>query len=124
MQYAKLLGSNGLNITDVVTEMRFDTDSATPKMVFRAVRALEIEELEAVTTHGKSPEAKMAVTMSFQPASAKSARSEEPEELEFIKKEAPKPKAVETAEPIVREKKASATPTPTTMESILGEWAD
>jgi hypothetical protein len=71
-----------------------------------------------------SPEAKMAVTMSFQPASAKSARSEEPEELEFIKKEAPKPKAVETAEPIVREKKASATPTPTTMESILGEWAD
>ena len=124
MQYAKLLGSNGLNITDVVTEMRFDTDSATPKMVFRAVRALEIEELEAVTTHGKSPEAKMAVTMSFQPASAKSAHAAEPEELEFVKKEAPKPVAVDTAEPIVREKKAAATPTPTTMDAVLAEWAD
>jgi hypothetical protein len=120
MQYAKLLGSNGLNITDVVTEMRFDTDSATPKMVFRAVRPLDIEELEAVTAHGRSPEAKMAVTMSFQPTAAKSGA--EPEELTFVQTEKPAAKA--TAEPTVREKKSPATPTPTTMDDVLAEWAD
>jgi hypothetical protein len=124
MQYAKLLGSNGLNITDVVTEMRFDTDSATPKMVFRAVRALEIAELEAVKHHGESVEAKMAVTLSFAAPTPKSAESYEPEELTFV--QAAKPAvATETVddEPKVREKKAAA-PVPSSMESVLAEWAD
>jgi hypothetical protein len=114
MQYAKQLGSHGLNITDVVTEMRFDTDSATPKMVFRAVRALEVDELEAVRVHGASPEAKLAVTLSFQ---APSARSKEPEELTFVQAAKVAPTA---AEPVVREKKA--TPAAQTMEDVLAEW--
>lgn len=120
MQYAKHIGSHGLNITDVVTEMRFDTDSATPKMVFRAVRALEINELEAVRTHGASSEARIAVTLSFQ---APSARSAEPEELTFVQAAKVEPKATPTAvEPVVREKKA--TPAAQTMEDVLKEWAD
>lgn len=122
-QYAKLLGANGLNITDVVTEMRFDTDSATPKMVFRAVRALDIPELEAIKIHGESPEAKLAVTMSFQPPAA---RSSEPEELTFVQKPAaapaPAPTPEATVEPTVREKKPAAAPA--SMESVLAEWAD
>lgn len=120
MQYAKQLGSHGLNITDVVTEIRFDTDSATPKMVFRAVRALEINELEAVRVHGASPEARLAVTLSFQ---APSARSAEPEELTFVQAAKAAPTAAPAAvEPVVKEKKAS--PVAQTMEDVLAEWAD
>ena len=124
MQYAKLLGSNGLNITDVVTEIRFDTDSATPKMVFRAVRALSVEELEAVAAHGASPEAKMAVTLSFQPASPRNA---EPEGLTMIAKAPKEAKADGTAEPTVREKKPAGpatTPNPGSMDDVLREWGN
>tara|TARA_R110000868_G_scaffold40103_2_gene138912 strand:+ start:626 stop:1522 length:897 start_codon:yes stop_codon:yes gene_type:complete len=125
-QYAKLMGSNGLNITDIVTEMRFDTDSPTPKMVFRAVRGLTVEELEAVAAHGASPEAKMAVTLSYQPASTRNA---EPEGLTMIakppKEAAPKePAADGTAEPTVREKKPATTPNPGSMDDVLREWGN
>jgi hypothetical protein len=59
--YAKFLGSHGLPITAVVTEMRFDTASATPRLTFKAVRPLEADELETVTEKGQSPEAKAAI---------------------------------------------------------------
>lgn len=39
-QYAKFLGGHNIPVTAVVTEMRFDTSSATPKLTFRAVRPL------------------------------------------------------------------------------------
>lgn len=124
MQYAKLLGAHGMNITDVVTEMRFDTDSATPKLVFRAVRPLEIAELEAVKEHGQSLEAKEAITVSYATSTPSTERAE-PEELVFVQaatKPKPAPVAEAVAEPVVREKKAS--PAPTSMESVLAEWAD
>jgi hypothetical protein len=35
-QYAKFLGGHGIPVTAVVTEMRFDTASATPKLTFNA----------------------------------------------------------------------------------------
>jgi hypothetical protein len=120
-QYGKLLGSNGMNITDVVTEMRFDTDSATPKMTFRAVRALAVDELESIIAHGNSMEAKSAIKASYSPVSKK---ADADEELTFIQpaaKVASTPDS--TAEPVVREKK-SATPTPSSMDAVLAEWAE
>jgi hypothetical protein len=124
MQYVQLLASNGLNITDVVTELRFDTDSATPKMIFRAVRYLEIDELNSVIEHSNSPEAKLAITMSFSPAKPK-------EELVFVQPTT-KPVAAVVApvapvveEPKVREsKKPTPAPMPTSMEELLSEWAE
>jgi hypothetical protein len=122
-QYVKLLGAKGLNITDVVTEMRFDTDSATPKMVFTPVRALDIDELNAVHKHGVSPEAQAAINVSYSAPTKKTA-FDDTEELPFVKPEAKaiesKPEAV--PEPTVREKKSK--PVPTSMDEILGEWAD
>ena len=38
--YVRLLGTNNVSVTSVVTEMRFDTSSATPKLTFKAVRYL------------------------------------------------------------------------------------
>ena len=123
-QYAKLLGAHGMNITDVVTEMRFDTDSATPKLIFRAVRPLEIAELEAVKEHGQTLEAKEAITVSYA-ASASTAERSEPEELVFVQTAKPtNPKKPEASfeEPVVRKKEASATVT--SMDAVLAEWSD
>lgn len=123
MQYAKLLGSNGMNITDVVTEMRFDTDSATPKLTFRAVRPLEIDEINSVMRHGNSPEAKTAVTLMFSGNSKASGTTEELTFVEASEKIPPSKPIVDSGEPVVREKKGAA-PDPISMEDMLKEWAD
>jgi hypothetical protein len=119
-QYAKQLAGHGMNVTDVVTELRFDTDSATPKMVFRAVRPLEEAEIEAVLEKGSSIEAIQAITTSFSP----SRKEEQPAP-------ATKPvpqglfKDTPVSEPVVREKKPAVTlANPTDLESTLAEWAD
>jgi hypothetical protein len=59
--YAKFLGSHGLPITAVVTEMRFDTASATPKLTFKALRPLEADEMALAQEKGQSAEAKSAI---------------------------------------------------------------
>ena len=120
-QYAKQLAGHGLNVTDVVTELRFDTDSATPKMVFRAVRPLELSEIDVVLEKGTSVEAIQAITTSFtgvrkeEAPAPKAAPTAKPAESIF--------KNTEVAEPVVREKKGSAA-VPTDLASTLAEWAD
>jgi hypothetical protein len=60
-QYAKYVGSQGKNINTLVTEMKFDSDSATPKLTFKPVRFLEREEWAIAKEKGNSPAAKSAV---------------------------------------------------------------
>lgn len=43
-RYAQELATHGFDIRHVVTEMRFDSDSDVPKIMFRAVRPLNEEE--------------------------------------------------------------------------------
>lgn len=62
-QYAKFLGGHGIPVTAVVTEMRFDTSSATPKLTFRAIRPLTVDEMASVKLQGETPDALNAVTM-------------------------------------------------------------
>lgn len=61
--YAKFVGGHGINITNVVTEMRFDTASSTPKLTFRAVRALTADELETCREQANSPDVTSAIVM-------------------------------------------------------------
>jgi hypothetical protein len=120
--YAKFLGSHGLPVTAVVTEMRFDTASATPRLTFKAVRPLNEEELAMTQEKGQSAEAKSAIA-------ATAAQMDGATKAEFIRPpavEAPKaePKveaeAVETAEPTKRAKKAA----PKDVADILDDWAE
>jgi hypothetical protein len=120
--YAKFLGSHGLPVTAVVTEMRFDTASATPRLTFKAVRPLNEEELAMTQDKGQSTEAKLAIA-------ATAAQMDGATKVEFIRPpavEAPKaePKveaeAVETAEPTKRTKKAA----PKDVADILDDWAE
>ncbi len=120
--YAKFLGSHGVPVTAVVTEMRFDTASATPRLTFKAVRPLNEEELAMTQDKGQSTEAKLAIA-------ATAAQRDGATKAEFIRPpavEAPKaePKveaeAVETAEPTKRAKKAA----PKDVADILDDWAE
>lgn len=114
--YARHLKNHGTPITGVVTEMRFDTASPTPKLVFKPVRPVSEEEFEVIQRLKDSSEAVSAITMTVaqtdgvkdkKPALA--APKAEAEEIEEPKKAAPK-KAAVTAEP--------------KLEDLVGEWDD
>jgi len=116
--YAKFLGSHGLPITAVVTEMRFDTASATPKLTFKALRPLEADEMATAQAKGNSPEAKAAIAST--PATLDGAKPK----AEAPKVAAPKVEAeaapAEEAEPTKRAKKAA----PKDVSEILDDWAE
>lgn len=62
--YARFLVENNARITDVVTEMRFDTKSATPKLTFKPVRVLTDAEAAIVEEQGQTADAHSAITLS------------------------------------------------------------
>ena len=118
--YARHLKNHGTPITGVVTEMRFDTASPTPKLIFKPVRPVSEEEFEIIQTLKDSSEATAAITLTVAQTDgvkdkpklgfAKPAqKAEEAEVVEEPKKAAPK-KAAVTAEP--------------KLEDLVGEWDD
>jgi hypothetical protein len=134
--YAKFIGGHGLSISSVVTELKFDTASATPKIIFRAVRPLTEAEMETAIEKGQSPDAMQAIT--FNPAQTDrtgSAPVTKPapkvEEEPPVFRDAPAPKAApkekvveapEAEEPVVRTK-AKAEPAKD-LEDVLSQWGD
>jgi hypothetical protein len=61
--YARHLKNHGTPITGVVTEMRFDTASPTPKLVFKPVRPVTEDEFLKITELKDSAEALAAITL-------------------------------------------------------------
>lgn len=59
--YAKVLLAQKVGVSSVVTEMRFDTTSATPKVGFKPIRFLTKEEFDLAKQQGASPEAMDAI---------------------------------------------------------------
>ena len=117
--YAEFLGSHGLNITQVVTEMRFDTDATGQKIDFKAMRPLEPEEISLIQGLAKHPDALRAIGSTVAeldgvklpalfPASELVAAQDEPE-------------TVEIKEPTKREKATASAPKD--VASILDDWA-
>ena len=116
--YVRLLGTNNVSVTSVVTEMRFDTSSATPKLTFKAVRYLEEDEFANALAKGKTPEAKAAIGLTAgaidgapQIAVAKPVAEKAP----VVAEEA-------TPEPTKRTKKTEAE-TPKDINAVLDDWA-
>jgi len=126
--YAKFLGGHGLPVTAVVTEMRFDTASATPRLTFKAVRPLEAEELELAQAKGQSSEARAAIAataaqMDGVRTMGEMTKEEDAPAYEKIAAKAVKVQAEaveETAEPTKRTKKAA----PKDVADILDDWAE
>lgn len=123
--YVRLLGTNNVSVTSVVTEMRFDTSSATPKLTFKAVRYLEEDEFLNAQAKGKTPEAKAAIGQT--PAAIDGAQApaiEAPKQKAEAKPE-PAPKAeakAEEPEPVKRPKKPEAE-APKDINAVLDDWA-
>lgn len=113
--YVRLLGSNNVSVTSVVTEMRFDTDSATPKLTFKAVRYLEADEFANAQAKSKTPEAKTAIGATV---------GELDNKLPAPKpaaKPTPKVEAEPVDEPVKRTAKKEAE-APKDINSVLDDW--
>lgn len=125
--YAKMLGGKGVPVTAVVTEMKFDTNSATPKITFRPVKVLDPEEHATVIDQGKSVGAQRAITMTVAeadgakvsaPAAPKLSAPKQQEVVEVVEE-------VEEAPPVKRSaKKEEAPADKKDLSKILDEWDD
>lgn len=118
-QYAKYVGSQGYNLINLVTEMRFDEDSTVGKLFFRPVRFLEKHEWEQAVKLSETPAAKNAIAMTVAQADgvkklsapAKAQVSNVSVEAEAI----PEPKKRE-------EKKAEPTPK-RDLKAVMSGWS-
>ena len=108
--YARMIGTRGVPIVAVVTEMRFDTASSTPKVVFKPVRVLEEHELEVALSQGKTEDAKRAITMTvFQTDGISTKAVEAPVKVEEDDEDEP---PVRQAKPTVKPRKPKPAPEP------------
>jgi len=136
--YAKMIASKGIPITSVVTEMRFDTSSATPRITFKPARFLEADEFDTALEQGKSADATRAITMTVAQAD-KVKDADDQEEFEkpapaVAKKQKKAEAEVEDAEddvveapkePVKRAAKKDDAPAPKKdVSKILEEWDD
>jgi hypothetical protein len=115
--YANHLGQFGCPITAVVTEMRFDIKSPTPKLTFKPVRPLTDEEDEIAQRQGQTPDAKAAVTLTV---AQQDKVGEKDEEFETVKKT----EASAEDEPVKRTKKAAPAEENADIAKILEDWGN
>lgn len=129
--YGRYLKAHNTPAIAVVTEMRLDTASATPKLVFKAVRPLEESELKAAIDAQNSEEAIRAVTLTVSQTDGVMPVTKQ-EEAKVAELAAPKQTAkVEKAEAeeVEEPKKISKKPTAevkekSSLDDIVGEWDD
>jgi hypothetical protein len=123
--YTRYLAGHGVPVTAVVTEMRFDTDSATPKLFFKAVRPLEESEWLIVQEKGQTQEARNAIT--FTPGKTDGATAgvtpkenpkASPAPVAEDEEEAPAP-----IKPPIKRAKPEA-PKPKTADDVMSRWDD
>jgi hypothetical protein len=118
--YAKMIGAKGCPITAVVTEMRFDTASSTPKITFKPVRFLESNEIGTAIEQGKSPEAIKAITMTVAAEKTDAPKLEAP----AVAEKAPAVAEEEPAEPTKRASKKEEPAPKKDLGKILSDWDD
>jgi len=121
--YARHCAAHNTVIESIITEMRFDTASPTPKLVFKPVRELTDAEADVVLEMVEHPDTAKAVTLNV---------SQTDGVIPAPKLAAPEPKAeVKEPEPEPEVKKAAKKPAPVVVEKpavdlaeIVGEWDD
>jgi hypothetical protein len=118
-QYAKYVGSMGRSLGTLITEMRMDSDSATPKLTFKPIGYLSREQWEIAKEKADSPAAKAAIVQTAaQTDGAKKIAAPAPIQA----KAEPEPEAV-IAEPTKRASKKTAEPAPKKdFVDVLNTW--
>lgn len=134
--YAQMIASKGVPITSVVTEMRFDTDAAVPRLTFKPARFLETEEFMAAMEQGKSPDALRAITMTVAQTDGVESSTPAPkltaaevlevvEELEVVSPKAAAPEPEPEPEPVKVATKKQEEPAPKKdINKVIAEWDD
>ena len=129
--YGRMLGSRNIPITAVITEMRFDTSVATPKITFKAVGFLQSHEHETAIRQGQTEAAKRAITMTVAEVDATKPKALPRAEVkvqatpEAKMQTAPEAKE-EISEPVKRtsKKNEEAAADKPDLSKILAEWDD
>lgn len=124
--YVQFLAGFNVNVTAVVTEMRFDTKSATPKLTFKAIRPLNEDEYRRCVARGQTDEAKAAATVSFIGAGAQAPKASAPQ---LTPPPVATPNDADEEEPVTeptkRESKKQEKPAPTkSLKDVLDQWDD
>lgn len=136
--YVKFLHSRGAPVQAVLTEMKFDENSETPKLFFRPARALDEAEVQAVLGHRGTPEVQSALTLTVSQADGVQSSNAAPKtQPKAAPKAAPKPEPEDEGEgddEAVEEPKKTAKKKPTAepdeeksdghLANILDEWDD
>jgi hypothetical protein len=128
--YARHLRAHGTPIAGVITEMRFDTASPTPKLIFKPVRPITEEELEIVQEMKNSKEAEEAIKLTVAPPKPKEPLFEKPTTLaaKSVAKSVAKPTPVveeeEEAPPPKKVEAKKPTASATSLESLVDGWDD
>lgn len=131
--YGRHLKAYNTPAISIITEMRFDTASPTPKLVFKPVRELEEHELEIAVEMQKHEDTIRAITMNVSQMDGVIPAPK----VEAKKVEAPAPKAAPKAEKVEAEevveepkkvvKKSAAAPVQdekTDLSAVVDEWDD
>jgi len=98
--YAEFLSRKDAPMSGVITEMKFDSSSAVPKLFFRPIRAVNEEEWEVIQRLKDSKDANRAIELTVSQA-------------DNVQKEAPPaPKPAAIAAPVTEEDYEDETPAP------------
>lgn len=132
--YVKQIAARGFPVTSVVTEARFDTDSATPKLTFKPVKVLNDAEAAIVVERGQHPDALSAITLTVgqqdgvkaAPAPAPAPALEAPKEEPVQKKASGFTPTVteEIPEPVKVKPKQEEPAEKSDLTQLLAEWDD
>jgi hypothetical protein len=120
--YARHLKSHDTPITGVVTEMRFDTASPTPKLVFKPVRPVTEDEFNRIQELKDSSEAIAAITLTV--AQTDGVKDKAKNVLAAPKPAVEKVQAEEIEEPKKAPPKKAPVANEPKLEDLVGEWDD
>jgi hypothetical protein len=118
-QYAKYVGAQGKSINTLVTEIRLDSDSDTPKLTFKPLKYLTEGQWETAKEKGDSPAARSAVMQT--PAATDGAKVKPAMKAVVVEKV----EAEEVPEPTKRASKKNAEPAPKKdFKDVISSWTD
>lgn len=116
--YVRYMLAQGIDVTQLITRLKFDTAVATPKLFFKPMRWLTEDEFEICQKQGKSPDALKAIAMTVsqmdgvQPAAAAPAPFQAPAPTRAAPADdEPPPPPPRTAKPPVEEEPPAPAPT-------------
>jgi hypothetical protein len=120
--YGRHLKAHGTPVTGVITEMRFDINSPTPKLHFKPIRPITEDEFEVVNELRNSQDAEEAVKFVVNPPKAKEELFEPKAETKKAAK-VEKVEAEEVEEPKKAASKKTAEPAPE-LADLVDNWDD